>query len=241
MAGDWPNSPTGLATEVVRNGPDRRSSPLVRRTISTEADTTTTNPTKEKHMSTTIDINQAELEEFQDRVFADLAAGYGGVMTSIGSKLGLYAALAGAGPLTSAEVAERTGCAERYVREWLNSQVAADYVDYDREHKTYELPPERAAVLADPESPAHLTPAFDVVASMWLDEHLAIERSEPARVSPGGHTTSGSPTASPRSSAPVIGRCSFRTGWWRWTAWSPGWRLALPLPTSVAAMAIPPC
>ena len=137
-------------------------------------------------MSTTIDINQAELEEFQDRVFADLAAGYGGVMTSIGSKLGLYAALAGAGPLTSAEVAERTGCAERYVREWLNSQAAAGYVDYDREHKTYELPPERAAVLADPESPAHLTPAFDVVASMWLDEHLAIEAFRTGKGVPWG-------------------------------------------------------
>ena len=98
-------------------------------------------------MSTTIDINDVELEEFQSRVFADLAAGYGGVMISLGAKLGLYAALAGATPLTSADVAQRTGCAERYVREWLNSQAAGGYLDYDRELKTYTLPPERAAVL----------------------------------------------------------------------------------------------
>ena len=87
-------------------------------------------------MSTTIDINVVELEEFQSRVFADLAAGYGGVMISLGAKLGLYAALAGAAPLTSADVAQRTGCAERYVREWLNSQAAGGYLDYDRELKT---------------------------------------------------------------------------------------------------------
>ena len=137
-------------------------------------------------MSTTIDINDVELEEFQSRVFADLAAGYGGVMISLGAKLGLYAALAGAAPLTSADVAQRTGCAERYVREWLNSQVAGGYLEYDRELKTYTLPPERAAVLADPESPAHLTPAFDVVASMWLDEHLAIEAFRTGKGVPWG-------------------------------------------------------
>src|SRR2546428_12322355 len=40
-------------------------------------------------------------------------------------------ALAGAGPLTSTELAERTGTAERYVREWLNAQAAGGYVEYD--------------------------------------------------------------------------------------------------------------
>ena len=137
-------------------------------------------------MSTSLDIDPVKLEEFQGRVIADLAAGYGGVMTSLGAKLGLYAALADAGPLTSADVAERAGCAERYVREWLNSQVAADYVDYDREHRTYELPAERAAVLADSNSPAHLTSAFEVVASMWLDEHLTMEAFRTGKGVPWG-------------------------------------------------------
>lgn len=192
-------------------------------------------------MSTALDVDPVKLAEFQGRVFADLAAGYGGVMTSLGAKLGLYKALAGAGPLTSADVAGRAGCAERYVREWLNSQAAAGYVDYDREFATYELPAERAAVLADPDSPAHLTPAFEVVASMWLDEHLTIEAFRTGKVCLGVPTTSGSRTAWPRSSAPVIGRCSFPNGWWRWTAWSRGCRPAPPSPTSVVAMAIPRC
>jgi SAM-dependent methyltransferase len=123
---------------------------------------------------TTIALNEDKLQAFLDRAFTDLAACYGGVMVTLGDRLGLYRALAAAGPLTSAELAERTGCAERYVREWLGSQVAADYVEYDPAAQTYELPAEHAAVLADPDSPTLLTPAFNVPASMWIDEERAV-------------------------------------------------------------------
>jgi SAM-dependent methyltransferase len=123
---------------------------------------------------TTIALNEDKLKAFLDRAFTDLAASYGGVMVSLGDKLGLYRALAGAGPLTSADLAERAGCAERYVREWLGSQVAAAYVEYDPAAETYELPPEHAAVLADPDSPMLLTPAYNVPASMWIDEEQAV-------------------------------------------------------------------
>jgi len=77
-------------------------------------------------------INQQKLEDLFGRLFGDISAGYGGVMVSLGDKLGLYKAMAGAGPLSSQELAKRSRCAERYVREWLNSQVAGGYVDYTR-------------------------------------------------------------------------------------------------------------
>ena len=125
-------------------------------------------------MTQTIEFDQARRDAFTDQVFVDLSASYVGVMVSLGDKLGLYEQLDGAGPLTSAELAERARCAERYVREWLNSQVASGYVTYDGEAETYELPPEHAAVLADSESPTFLTPAFNVPASMWLDEDRAV-------------------------------------------------------------------
>jgi SAM-dependent methyltransferase len=125
-------------------------------------------------MTTTIDLNEEKLHAFLDRAFADLAACYGGVMVSLGDRLGLYRALAGAGPLTSSELAERAGCAERYVREWLGSQVAADYVDYDPAAETYELCAEHAAVLADRDSPTLLAPAYNIPASMWNDEDQAV-------------------------------------------------------------------
>jgi Rv2258c-like winged HTH domain len=75
-------------------------------------------------------IDQTKLESFFARAFGDLSAGYAGVMVSLGSKLGLYKAMAGAGPISSRELAARTGCAERYVREWLNAQAAGGYVGY---------------------------------------------------------------------------------------------------------------
>jgi SAM-dependent methyltransferase len=119
-------------------------------------------------------VHERTTEAFVERVFTDLAACYGGVMVTIGRKLGLYRALAGHGPTSSHELAARAGCEERYVREWLDSQVAAGYLDYHGASETYELPPAHAPVLADDESPLYLPLAFDVPASMWLDEEQAL-------------------------------------------------------------------
>ena len=115
-------------------------------------------------------VDQEKLNAIVGRLFEDLSAGYGGVMVSLGDKLGLYRAMAGAGPLSSQEVARRSGCGERYVREWLNAQAAGGYVDYHPTSATYELTPEQAAVLADETSPVFLPHAWQVVASMWADE-----------------------------------------------------------------------
>lgn len=119
-------------------------------------------------------VDEQKLNQFLEKTVADLAAGYAGVMISVGHKLGLFKALAGAGPLTAPEVAKRAGCAERYVREWLNSQVAGGYIEYDPGHQTYELSPEQEFVLADEQSPVHFPPAWDITASLWFDEERTI-------------------------------------------------------------------
>lgn len=120
-------------------------------------------------------IDQAKLESFVNRALGDISSAYGGVMVSLGAKLGLYRAMAGAGPLTSQELASRAKCAERYVREWLNSQVAGGYLDYHASSGTYELTPEQAMVLADEDSPFYMPHAWNVPASMWFDEDKAID------------------------------------------------------------------
>lgn len=120
-------------------------------------------------------IDADKLQAFALRTIADLTAGYTGVMVSLGSKLGLYKALAGAGPLSAREVARRSGCAERYVREWLNAQAAGGYLGYHAGSDTYEMAPEQAAVLADEDSPAYIPPAWNVPAAMWFDEPKALE------------------------------------------------------------------
>lgn len=125
---------------------------------------------KEQKMLDATAIDQARLEAFVGRSVGDLTAGYTGVMVSLGTKLGLYRAMAGAGPLSPAELAGRAGCAERYVREWLNSQAAGGYVAYHAASGTYELPPEQAEVLANEDSPFYVPVAWNVPASMWADE-----------------------------------------------------------------------
>lgn len=120
-------------------------------------------------------IDEAKLGAQYERLFADISAGYGGVMVALGDKLGLYRAMVGAGPLNSGELAKRAGCAERYVREWLNSQVAGGYLDYHPRTQTYEMNPEQALILADETSPFFVPHAWQVVASMWADEPKALE------------------------------------------------------------------
>lgn len=120
-------------------------------------------------------LDTKKLDALLARAIGDLSAGYGGVMISLGNRLGLYKAMAGAGPLNSREVAGRAGCAERYVREWLGSQVAGGYLAYHAVSDTYEMTPEQAFVLADEHSPAFIPNAWAVPASMWFDEDKAIE------------------------------------------------------------------
>src|SRR3546814_18376368 len=75
-------------------------------------------------------IDPAKLNALLQRAVEDLSAGYGGVMMSLGHRLGLYKAMAGAGPLRPRELSGRTGCAERCVTAWPNAQVAGGYGAY---------------------------------------------------------------------------------------------------------------
>lgn len=120
-------------------------------------------------------IDQTKLDSFLERAVGDLSAGYGGVMVSLGGKLGLYKAMSGAGPISANELAIRADCAKRYVREWLNAQAAGGYVTYHAVSDTYELSPEQAMVLADEDSPVYIPHAWNTPASMWFDEDKAIE------------------------------------------------------------------
>jgi hypothetical protein len=67
----------------------------------------------------------------------------------MGDRLGLYRAMADAGPLTPAGLAERAGVADRYVREWLNAQATVGYVENEAGSGRSTLPPEHAVALTD--------------------------------------------------------------------------------------------
>jgi SAM-dependent methyltransferase len=102
-----------------------------------------------------------KLNAFVGQFVGDLGAAVHAGMVVIGEKLGLYKALA-AGPMSSAELATKTGTDERYVREWLASQAAGGYITYDDKNKKFGLTAEQAFTLANEDSPAYLPGAFEL-------------------------------------------------------------------------------
>ena len=124
-------------------------------------------------------------------------------MVVIGDKLGLYRAMAGAGPLTPAELAARTGTAERYVREWLSAQAARGYLAYDGAGR-FSLPDEHAIPLTDETSPACVIGAFEIALGLGVC-HRHDRRTVPhrRRLPAGATTTSTSSAAANGSSGPA--------------------------------------
>jgi 2-polyprenyl-3-methyl-5-hydroxy-6-metoxy-1,4-benzoquinol methylase len=119
-------------------------------------------------------INPDKLNEFLGKAIVDFGATFHAALIRIGDRLGLYKALAAAGPQTPAELAKKTGTAERYIREWLSSQAAGGYVTYDPGSGKFHLSEEQAFALADENSPAFLPGAFQVaLASVKAEEQIA--------------------------------------------------------------------
>lgn len=111
-----------------------------------------------------------KLDALVGRLVGDVGASVTGALIVLGDQLGLYKAMADGEPVTAGELAERTGVKERYVREWLSAQAAADYIQYDDATDRFSLSPEQAMTFAEEDSPAFFTGAFEVVQSMWMDE-----------------------------------------------------------------------
>jgi len=115
-------------------------------------------------------FDSKKLEAMRARAIADLGGGVTALLVHLGDKLGLYKAMSGAGPMSSADLAGRTNTRERYVREWLNAQAASGYVDYEPHTRKYRLSDEAAALLAREDSTCLLAGGFEVVAALFYDE-----------------------------------------------------------------------
>jgi SAM-dependent methyltransferase len=120
-------------------------------------------------------VDPQKLEQFVFGAVDEVGAGLNAALVVMGDKLGLYRAPASAGPLTSAELASRTGTSERYVREWLNAQAAGGYVQHDAASATYTLPPEQAVALTDETSPAYLPGFFQIALGSIVDSPRIME------------------------------------------------------------------
>src|SRR5438132_3238595 len=122
-------------------------------------------------------INEDKLNAFMDQLVGELGATVNAALIVIGDRLGLYKALAGAGPVRPSELAERTGTAERYVREWLNAQAAGGYVAYDADSGRYSLEPEQAVALTDASSAAYLPGFFQIALGSVIDSPKIVEKA----------------------------------------------------------------
>lgn len=112
-------------------------------------------------------LDFGKLEEFAGKVSGDQAAAYNAILVYLGDRLGLWRALASVGSATVAELAQRSGIAQRYLQEWLSAQAANGYVTYDAATESFTLSVEAAAVLAEEESPAALMSGFELIAAVW--------------------------------------------------------------------------
>ena len=120
-------------------------------------------------------VDQAKLDAFMGKLVGEMGAVASSILVMIGDKLGLYKALAAAGPSTSAELAAKTGTAERYVREWLAGQAAAGYVDHDAVTGRYAMNPEQVLAFADEGSPVFVPGFHDILGSLVRDEPKFVE------------------------------------------------------------------
>lgn len=107
-------------------------------------------------------LDHAKLDQLLGRAVTDFGATFHAGLVAIGDRLGLFKAMAGAGQLAPAELAQKTDTDERYVHEWLCAQAAGGYVHYDPATDRYSLTEEQAFALANEDSPAFLPGAFQL-------------------------------------------------------------------------------
>jgi SAM-dependent methyltransferase len=117
---------------------------------------------------------QSSLEQFLGKAVQDLGAAVSAVLVSIGDELGLYKAL-NDGPLTPAELAQRTGTHERYIREWLNNQAAGGYVEFDAKRGVYYLNEAQSLCLANPHGPVDLPGAYLLLQDLFHVRERAVD------------------------------------------------------------------
>ena len=108
----------------------------------------------------------AAVEEQMGKIVTELGAALGVLLTSLGTRSGLWAALAGAGPLTTAEVAGKVSVEPSLVREWLRAQAAGGYLSYDPDGDRFALPEPVAVALLDGPCGAMVDACLDMFGSI---------------------------------------------------------------------------
>jgi len=110
---------------------------------------------------TATDTAAARRDALVERLFGAAIAAFDLAGVYLGDRLGLYRALAGADPMTPAELAVAAGIHERYAREWLEQQGAGgilDVVDDGGGEQRFSLPAGHDEALLDEDSLNYVAP-----------------------------------------------------------------------------------
>ena len=122
----------------------------------------------------------------------------------LGIHLGLYRALVDA-PATPPELAARTGCDPRYIREWLQGQAVSGFMVADGSDPAtarFALAEGAAAVFVEETAPSYLGGMADILAAVGRVLPLLSRRSGPARAFRCRPTGPKESAPSPRSTGP---------------------------------------
>jgi 2-polyprenyl-3-methyl-5-hydroxy-6-metoxy-1,4-benzoquinol methylase len=115
-------------------------------------------------------IDESRMHDMAIKMVTELGAAAMGSLVITGEKLGLYRELASGGPTDPAGLAARTGCHERYVREWLSANAASGYVEFDEASGNFSMNPEQQWIFSNPQSPFLMTGGFLSIRSLYVDE-----------------------------------------------------------------------
>src|SRR5947209_16698147 len=112
-------------------------------------------------------IDMERLQAVVGSLVTDYNAAMASALVYIGDRNGLFAAMAGTGPLSPEELSTRTGQSARYLREWLSAMACSGYVTYDPATGSFTLPPEQALCLANPDSPVFFSGLFEMLPTLY--------------------------------------------------------------------------
>jgi SAM-dependent methyltransferase len=117
-------------------------------------------------------MDEAKLQEFMGKLVNDMGGAAMLASVILGEELGLYRALADGKLVTSDELASKTKCNPRLIREWLSAQAASGYVEYTE--GKFRLPAEQAMALANEDSPVYVAGGAVVLSAMFFDKDKLI-------------------------------------------------------------------
>jgi hypothetical protein len=118
-------------------------------------------------------MNEQKLQDFMGKLVGDMGGAAMLALVIVGDELGLYRAMRDGVAITADELARRTDCNPRLIREWLSAQAASGYVELV--DGKFRLPEEHALALANEDSPVFVAGGAVVLAAMYIDKDKVVK------------------------------------------------------------------